>query len=307
MPGAAGTPGAAAGGAAGGAAGANFGGTTKLIRYVDDDKDMPFKTRGFYLQVVMEIRHVPELIVELTNSPYPVRVVRVQQADVMMDDVDTSGGGFSRSPMGRSRLPGGMGEAGQASTRGRGMGSSRGPLGNRASSGAGRGPLGAAKGGDSFRTGPGSSAQDTGDFEAVAQSALSDPDLCTVAIAGLMTIYRPVEAKETTPGTSPPPRDVIASGADVSDGGEEPAADDESTEEMSESDSEPSADDSEPVSEDDGSESENTDDENSDDEPATDESNPDDSESDLEDSSTESPDDDKPATESGTDTTESES
>ena len=37
-------------------------------RYVDDDPALPYKTRGFYLSVVMDHRRVPELIAALTAN-----------------------------------------------------------------------------------------------------------------------------------------------------------------------------------------------------------------------------------------------
>lgn len=281
-------PGAMAGPMAGGAArGGMFGmdGGQKLIRYVDDEKDMPFKTRGFYLQVVMEIRHVPDLMVELTNNPYPVRIVRVQQADLMMDDVSTLGGsGTIGMRGGRGGMPMGgpmAGGVGKASGRTRSPAASRNPMGGRASP-MGRGPMAGGKAPAGGTMGGLGSGMETAEYQAMAQSALSDPDLCTVAIAGVMTIYRPVAPKEATPGTSAPDSDPLAGGVDT------PASDDETADETAEdmSDSEdgvPSEDDAEsdPAAENDDPASEDTDGEPAESdpdatEPPPDESNPDD-------------------------------
>ncbi|QDT37268.1 hypothetical protein [Stratiformator vulcanicus] len=50
-------------------------------RYVTNAPDVPFKTRGFYLKVIVDHRYVPELLIELTENPYPVKIVRVHQQD----------------------------------------------------------------------------------------------------------------------------------------------------------------------------------------------------------------------------------
>jgi len=50
-------------------------------RYTSNAEDVPFKTRGFYLKVIMDHRYVPEFLIELTENPYPVKVVRVHQVD----------------------------------------------------------------------------------------------------------------------------------------------------------------------------------------------------------------------------------
>ncbi len=47
--------------------------------YIDDDPKMPYKTRGFYLKVVMDRTKIPELLVQLENMKYPVEIVRVHQ------------------------------------------------------------------------------------------------------------------------------------------------------------------------------------------------------------------------------------
>lgn len=50
-------------------------------RYVDDNPDEPFKTRALYLKVVLDHRKLPEFLVELSNSPFPIRILRVHMAE----------------------------------------------------------------------------------------------------------------------------------------------------------------------------------------------------------------------------------
>jgi hypothetical protein len=61
----------------------------KVDRYVE--KKPEWKTRGFYLEVVMDHRKVPNLLVALTNAGekwgFPIRIGRVHQADFREEDM----------------------------------------------------------------------------------------------------------------------------------------------------------------------------------------------------------------------------
>lgn len=46
-------------------------------RYIDNSADLPYVTRGFYLEVTIDHRKLPELIGNLTNMPYPTVVAKV--------------------------------------------------------------------------------------------------------------------------------------------------------------------------------------------------------------------------------------
>jgi hypothetical protein len=78
----------------------------KRLRYVEDNEQ--FKTRGFYLELVIDHRYLPQLLAELSNMPWPSRIVRVHQVDHDISDVGggmTAGGGMegarrSMGPMG---------------------------------------------------------------------------------------------------------------------------------------------------------------------------------------------------------------
>jgi hypothetical protein len=90
-------------------------------RYIEDEK-LPFKTRGFYLKVVMDHRKIPELTTALSNLPFPVRIVRVHWAIVHADDRianslegDAAGGGPAAGP--KNRQPGAGAEQGGEGTQ----------------------------------------------------------------------------------------------------------------------------------------------------------------------------------------------
>lgn len=58
--------------------------TSTMSAYVDNDPEMPFKTRGFVLQVLMKRKDIPLLIQELTNakeSRFPVEILRIHEVD----------------------------------------------------------------------------------------------------------------------------------------------------------------------------------------------------------------------------------
>lgn len=92
-------------------------------RYVDDDKTAPFKTRAFKMQVVMDQRKLQEFLAELTNSPFPVRIIRVHWAELNPDPrfagQGTSYGGDSEYS---SRMPGAVGGRGGMGGLGAGRG-----------------------------------------------------------------------------------------------------------------------------------------------------------------------------------------
>ncbi len=110
-------------------------------RYVDD-VDKPYKTRAFKMQVIMDHRQIPEFLVELTASPFPVQVLRVHFAELNPDPLFAGGntGGGSYDPEGG----GGFSGRGGGSFMG---GASRGgsPMGGRGMSG----PMGGGFGGAS--------------------------------------------------------------------------------------------------------------------------------------------------------------
>ena len=129
----------------------------RAVRRYIEDEELPFKTRGFYLKVVMDHRKIPELTTALSNLPFPVRIVRVHWAIVHADDriANSLEGGFAgegpaagprpRQPIPKNRQPG----------------------------------PGAEQGGEGTQ------------ISDVKRAALANPYLARVVIAGIMTIYKP--------------------------------------------------------------------------------------------------------------------
>ncbi|MAG94742.1 MAG: hypothetical protein CMJ48_13510, partial [Planctomycetaceae bacterium] len=50
----------------------------KPSRYVDDNEETPYRTRGFKINVVMEQQRIPDFLAALVNLPWPVEIVRMQ-------------------------------------------------------------------------------------------------------------------------------------------------------------------------------------------------------------------------------------
>ena len=188
-------------------------------RYVDNDESRPFKTRGFYLQVIMKHDQLPDLIAELTNSRWPVEILRVQQEDLHKDQIQGNDGGAQAAGIGglsamRSSAPG----AGGASL---GLGAGGGESGGLAGLSAAGGGFGASVaelgGADGDAGGQPMSRGVQGAGTTTLAAAKQDRGLARVAIAGLMTLYSP---------PPPPPETEMANAADgtapPSDGSENP-------------------------------------------------------------------------------------
>lgn len=188
------------------------GGTTteEEDRYVDDDENLPYRTRAFMLNVKLVQTEIPALLAELTNSSFPVEILRV--------DAGFTGGGATASGMfgGGEGAGYGSGEGGGygESSGGGGFGSSSPGFGGSSSgfgapSGMGApGGLGAAGGfGGSPGMGMGMGAPSMGaggsgmpgsntggkasvQGQRLLAAAMADPAIATVRVAGLMTMYR---------------------------------------------------------------------------------------------------------------------
>jgi hypothetical protein len=150
-----------------------------MERYVE--KNEKWKTRGFYLEMVIDHTRLPDVLVALTNSEWPVRIVRVQQADIKEEElVDATSGAMAGGEMGMGAgyTPPGMGAADAGAMSGMGLGSSLPGLIRR--------PSGVP--------GMGNSAMGVPGMEGVATNEpdpLDDPMLVFVAVSGLITLYNP--------------------------------------------------------------------------------------------------------------------
>ena len=195
------------------------GGTTEEEedRYVDDDENLPYRTRAFMLNVKLVQTEIPALLAELTNSSFPVEILRVDAGFTGGGAVasgafgggemgggygsgeggygsgESSGaGGFGGSPgfggFGTSGMgaPGGMsapgGPGGFGGSPGMGMGSSGMGSSGMGASGIGSSGMGASGVGGNSRT--------SVLGQRLLAAAMADPAIATVRVAGLMTMYR---------------------------------------------------------------------------------------------------------------------
>ena len=195
------------GSGAGAAAGA---GAKKEVRYVDDaEKDQGYKTRAFLLDVLIRDERLPDLLAKLTNSDFPVEIVRVEIKSRSAGGGSGGGGGMSGgyegamsgSGMGMSGggmgMPGGESLGGMGGFPGKGGGMTPGMSGGLgAGSEEGISGFGGMPGesGGSGMMGAGSGAALGAE---VMNAAMAEPLLIEVRIGGLLTLYMtPEESAE---------------------------------------------------------------------------------------------------------------
>ena len=191
-------------------------GAKKEVRYVDDaEKDQGYKTRGFLLDVVIRDERLPDLLAKLTNSDFPVEIVRVEILSHVSGSGASSSGGY-----GGGGMPGGYGGGtpggfGGGSGGGMGMpgpempGGAGGAGGYPGNSGAMSPNMGGAEfgglsdedgfsgaGGESGLMGTGAGTEAAKGTE-VLNAAMADPLLIEVHIGGLLTLYMTPEESET--------------------------------------------------------------------------------------------------------------
>src|SRR5262249_6987925 len=100
---------------AGGALSSNRGGGAGTNHYCDEKKE--WKTWGFSLEVVMDHRRVPDLLVALSNAEgWPINILRVNVADASDGDLVNSTGGSAGDMSTRSMMPTGMRGSGAGPT-----------------------------------------------------------------------------------------------------------------------------------------------------------------------------------------------
>jgi len=190
-------------------------------RFVDEQPG--YKTRAFLLDVIVRDDQLPNLLASLTNSDFPVEIVRV---DITAASGKTSGGMGDRGGM-MSGGPGmggdqdsamgmgmGMAPSGSSSTMGgmpggMGMGAGLGSGGGASSSmapgmmsGAPGGMTGMGSGGPGLGMGSGmGTGAGTGKGIETLQAAMMDPLLINVRIGGLMTLYQSAQESNTQAAT----------------------------------------------------------------------------------------------------------
>lgn len=241
---------AMSGGAEGMAGGAAGGAPAEEKRYVDGgdgDTTLGYKTRAFLLDVMIRDDQVPNLLASLTNSDFPVEIVRVEIVSKLTPSKGAGGmtGGPGMGEMGiGSEMAGGM--TGMSEMTGAaegggyvaedpyaGTGGFGGEGGLLGSGGADYDPSALAGGSAAMGMAPGMSglgvagggAQGAKGKE-VIQAAMNDPLLVLVKIGGLMTLYQSAQeanAEATTAETdqaSTPAAAPDAGGATAAPGAE---------------------------------------------------------------------------------------
>jgi len=169
---------------------------SNMGRYREDKPE--YRTRGFYLEVVMDHRRIPDLLAALVNADWPINILRVQESDFKDEDLAEGGGGLSGmgGRMSSQMMPGMGGGAGM-----------RGGLGGP--------PPGMRGGGGSFKAATSRLVDDSNDspvnsrsaMDLNNRSALDDPNLANVSIVGVIYIFKkpPEEKSGATPPASPAP------------------------------------------------------------------------------------------------------
>ncbi|QDT89130.1 hypothetical protein [Gimesia algae] len=186
--------------ALGGGFGGGMGGqnSQKLKRYYNEEEELPYKTRAFYLKATIQSSKLPNLLAQLSSMPWPTKIIRVQRADLFDDSMNpiaaSTGGGMGRRG-GTSRGAGGFGSESDFTGGGGGFNRSGGP---GFESDMGVGGAGNLQGQEN---------------KSLLDSALNDPELAVVTIAGLMTLYKPYV---------PPEGEVVAENTEQPQAGAEP-------------------------------------------------------------------------------------
>ncbi len=225
-----------------GAAGMGGAAPAEEKRYVDGgdgDTTLGYKTRAFLLDVLIRDDQVPNLLASLTNSDFPVEIVRVEVVSKFTPSKGPGGmsGGPGMGDMGSgaemtSGMPG-MGEMPGSAEGGYGASAESAFIGAASFGGEGAGSLtgggtefdpGSMSGTGAMGMAPGMSGygmQGTGaKGKEVIQAAMNDPLLVHVKIGGLMTLYQSAQeanAEATTAETdqaaapaAAPPTDASA-------------------------------------------------------------------------------------------------
>ena len=198
----------------------SMGGAAQKRRYVDDDPALPYRTRGFYIEVLMVHDKLPDLQAALVSMPWPTELLMIQQASSQLDQIKevvdqtkpggpprtgrfnqgmTRGGTFGARPFGgpqrggfgasRGGAPGQFG--GSRFQPGGSRGGAFNPMGGMSRFGGNYNPMAQEDMGEMPSDGGymGGDSQYQTDASAFGK-AMSDPYLAKIGIVGLMTIYR---------------------------------------------------------------------------------------------------------------------
>jgi hypothetical protein len=163
-----------------GASGPTAGG--EMRRYVHNKEGDKYKTRGFKTKLTIQQDKLPFVLAELTNSRWPVEVVRVHW------EASNENGRKAAPVSGTGSLPAGgsLGGGNPYSNNGRSVSGS----GGMGGIGLGGGSLSGGGSQASSNSGLGSFGSTEAENTDPLSASLKDPNLATVVIAGLITIFQ---------------------------------------------------------------------------------------------------------------------
>ena len=149
-------------------------------RYIGDSEEKKVLERGFYLSVIIKQERIPDFVVELANSDWPIRVTRfhVGKNPHYSERPSPGVGGYGAGAMlgmemgGYGESAGGYGEAGIGGYEGEGLGMLGGyGAGARAKKIEGVGNL-------------------TSNLPPYADAAMNNPDLVQLDLCGVITMFK---------------------------------------------------------------------------------------------------------------------
>ncbi len=76
-----------------------MGGAAQKRRYVDDDPALPYRTRGFYIELLMVHDKLPDLQAALVSMPWPTELLMIQQASSQLDQIKEVVDQTQRTPL----------------------------------------------------------------------------------------------------------------------------------------------------------------------------------------------------------------
>ncbi|WP_165700723.1 hypothetical protein [Alienimonas californiensis] len=165
-------------------------------RYITSAPEVPYRTRAFKMQLVLDHRELNNVLADLSNCEWPVEIIRVH----MVEGAKPMG---QRAPTARSGRPeGGLRPTFGNALGGIGGGLTRGGLTQRPR-GLG-GPARRPTGMNARTTRPAVDPSDP------YQVAMTNPYLATVVVGGVMTIYKPRTEAELAAGLGDPSADPAA-------------------------------------------------------------------------------------------------
>ena len=181
------------GGMGGFGGGRGWSNTNKRYREEKDE----WKTRGFYMELVIDQSRVPDLLVTLSNAKWPINVLRVQLADYK-DEAMTSTDLASGMDAFRSPMPGAM----KMGSPGMSLPPAMQNLRTAGVPAPRKKNRDADDEGDSYSSNP--MASRNAGFSRNPQ-ALDDPNLVNIALDGVIYVFKkPKEEPKTAPTAAPP-------------------------------------------------------------------------------------------------------